>query len=155
MITKSVDFIAGFINQVKRCKERTLAAIFLKRPEIVDEVLEKIECDDVDLIYLPYYRPELAESHERLFKVMDEIKIQENKKWLLSSGVHNLFNAKRYNSVIPLINALEKRLFKGRSVKDIAIQQAFEQGARRNQHIVEEFHEHPAITSDKICQRID
>ena len=40
-------------------------------------------------------------------------------------GVINLFNAKKHDSVIPLINALEKRQFNGRNLNDVAIQKAF------------------------------
>lgn len=43
VVTKSVEFIAGFINQVKYAKERTLAALFLNSPDKVDEVLDKID----------------------------------------------------------------------------------------------------------------
>ena len=61
----------------------------------------------------------------------------------------NLFNAKKHGSVISLINALEKRQFNGRNLKNVAIQKAFYEGAWRGiKHIVEEFHEHPAITSE-------
>ena len=82
--------------------------------------------------------------------------IQKIKKGLLSSGVINLFNAKKHDSVIPLINALEKRQFNGRNLKDVAIREAFYEGALRGiKDIVEEFHEHPAITSERICRWID
>ena len=43
---KSVEFIIGFINQVENAKRRTLAALFIKRPDMVDEVLKKIKYDD-------------------------------------------------------------------------------------------------------------
>ena len=73
----------------------------------------------------------------------------------VSEGVINLFNAKKHDSVIPLINALESSTL-SRNLKDAAIQEAFYQGARRGiKYIVEEFHEHPAITSERICQWID
>ena len=50
VVTKGVDFIAGFINQVEDAKKPTLAALFLKRPDKVDEVLEKIKYNDYDLM---------------------------------------------------------------------------------------------------------
>ena len=50
-------------------------------------------------------------------------------------GVINLFNAKKHDSVIPLINALEKRQFNGRNLKDAAIQQAFYEGAYERHQI--------------------
>ena len=64
----------------------------------------------------------------------------------------NLFDAKKHDSVIPLINALEKRQFNGRNLKDVAIREAFYQGALRGiKDIVEELHEHPAITSERYA----
>ena len=83
MVTKGVDFIIGFINQVEDAKRPTLAALFIKRPDIVDEVLKKIEYDDNDLRHLTEYRPELAESHENFFKVIDMIKDPKIKNGLL------------------------------------------------------------------------
>ena len=41
VVTKSVEFIAGFINQVRKAKTPTLAALFLKRLDKVDQVLRK------------------------------------------------------------------------------------------------------------------
>ena len=50
MAMKDPDFIAEFINQVESAKSRTLAALFIKRPEIVvDQVLRDIKYDDIDL----------------------------------------------------------------------------------------------------------
>ena len=46
---KSVEFITGFINQVEDAKRPTLAALFIKRPDIVNEVLKKIKYNDNDL----------------------------------------------------------------------------------------------------------
>ena len=102
------------------------------------------------------YRPELAESHaEFLQSDRQDKESRKCKKRLLSSGVYNLFNAKKHDSVIPLINALGKRPFNGRKLKDVAIQWAFYQGARRGiKDIVEKLHEHPAITSEGICHWI-
>ena len=51
-----------------------------------------------------------------------------------------------------MINALEKRQFNGRDLKNIAIQEAFYEGAWRGiKYIVEEFHEHPTITSEEYA----
>ena len=142
--------------KLRDAKGPTLAALFIKRPDIVDQVLKKIKYDDDDLRYLTDYRPELAESHENFFKVIDKIKDPRNQERAVRWGVINLFNAKKHDSVIPLINALEKRHIEGRNLKDVAIQQAFDEGATRGiKYIVEEFHEHPAITSERICRWID
>ena len=118
----------------------------------VDQVLENIKYDDNDLMDLTDHRPELAESHEGFFKVIDKIKNPGNQELAVKCGVYNLFNAKKHDSVIPLINALEKRQFNGRKLKNVAIQRAFYQGASRGiKYIVEEFHEHPAITSERYA----
>src|ERR1700722_6805484 len=73
VVTKSVEFIAGFINQVEDLKGRTLAALFIKRSDEVDQVLKKIKYKDYDLMCLTDHRPELAESHENFFTVIDKI----------------------------------------------------------------------------------
>ena len=80
VVMKSVEFITGFINQVERAKRPTLAALFIKRPEMVDQVLKKIEYDDDDLMHLTDYRPELAESHDKFFKAIDKIKKPEDQE---------------------------------------------------------------------------
>ena len=54
--------------------------------------------------------------------------------------------------VVPLVNALGKRTFKSKSLKEEAIQAAFYEGAERgNQDIVGLYCEHPAITSEKYA----
>src|ERR1700722_7224709 len=78
VVTKSVDFIAGFINQVEDLTRPTLAALFIKRCDEADEVLKKVKYDDIDLIFLTDYRPELAEPPYILFKVIDKINDPKN-----------------------------------------------------------------------------
>jgi hypothetical protein len=149
VVTKSVGFIAGFINQVWRAKRPTLAALFINEPDKVDQVLKKIKYDDSDLIYLTDHRPELAESHGEFFKVIGKIRDPEDQARAVRGGVANLFDAKKHDSVIHLINALGKRKFNGRPLKNVAIQQAFYRGASRGiNNIVERLHEHPAITHE-------
>ena len=47
---------------------------------------------------------------------------------------------------------LKTDTFNGRNLKDIAIQMAFQEGANKGiKDIVEEFHEHPAITPKKYA----
>ena len=41
---------------------------------MIDGVLGRIKYDDNDLRYLTYYRPELAGSPEKFFRVLDKIK---------------------------------------------------------------------------------
>ena len=147
VVMKGIEFIVGFINQVEWAKRRTLAALFIKRYEIVDDVLKNIKYDDNDLFDLTNYQPELAELHDNFFTVIGKINDPENQEIALKWGVSNLFGAKKHDSVIPLINALEKRQFNDRNLKDAAIQKAFYEGARRGTNdIAEEFHEHHAIT---------
>ena len=88
VVTKSVEFIVGFINQVEDAKIPTLAALFIKRPDIVDQVLKKIKYNDDDLRNLTNYRPELAESHDKFFKVIDKIKDPKNQEWAVRVGCH-------------------------------------------------------------------
>jgi len=152
VVMKSVEFITGFINQVEYFKKPTLAALFIKRSDEVDDVLKKIEYSDDDLIYLTNYRPELAESHENFFKAIDKIQKPENQEMAVYWGVINLVHAKKHDSVIPLINALEKRQFNGRKLNEIAIRRAFYSGVWKGiKDIVEKFHEHPAITSKEYA----
>jgi len=152
VVTKGVEFIVGFINQVLDAKRRTLAALFINRSDIVDQVLERINCYDNDLIGLTYYRSELAESHEGFFMVIDKIKKSTEQERTVGNAVRDLFDAEKYASVILLINALEKRQFNGRKLNDVAIQWAFYEGAWRGiKGIVEKFHEHPAITSKEYA----
>src|ERR1700722_14606978 len=52
VVTRSVEFIARFINQVRKAKTPTLAALFLKRLDEVDQVLKRIKYYDEDLMCL-------------------------------------------------------------------------------------------------------
>ena len=88
VVTKSVEFIIGFINQVENAKRPTLAALFIKRSDEVDQVLKKIEYNDYDLMYLTDHRPELAESHDNFFNVIDKIKDPENQEGAVEVGCH-------------------------------------------------------------------
>src|ERR1700722_14841655 len=47
VVTKSVEFIIGFINQVEDAKRPILAALFIKRLDKLDQVLKKIEYNDI------------------------------------------------------------------------------------------------------------
>jgi hypothetical protein len=152
VVTRDVEFIILFINQVRRATNHTLAALFAKRPDEVDQVLKEIEYSDDNLIKLMWKRPELAESHDSFFKAIDKIKEPKNQETAVKTGVWNLFNANKQGSVMPLIDALENRQFNGRNLQNAAIQQAFEVGALRGiQYFVEEFCHHPAITSERYA----
>ena len=98
------------------------------------------------------YRPELAGSPEKFFRVLDKIKDPEWQVLLFVWVSDNLFEAGRHDLVVPLVNALGKRTFKSDRLKDVAIQAAFYGGAKRgNQDIVGLYYEHPAITSDEYA----
>jgi hypothetical protein len=154
--TKDPAFIARFINQIREATQPILAALFLKRPDMADQVLGQIQKDvDDTLAFLTSVRPELAESHENFFKGIDKIKNPKYQEWAVDEGVRALFNAKKHDSVIPLIDALEKRTFIGRKLNDIAIRKAFDEGAhRRIKDIVEKLHDHPAITPKVYVDRL-
>jgi hypothetical protein len=155
VVMKGVGFIIEFINQVGNAKLDTLAALFIKRSDVVDEVLKKIDYIDYELMYLTKCRPELVESHDNFFKVIDKIRDPENQEVAVQWGVTNLFKAEKQGSVIPLIDALEKRPFDGRRLKNPAIQQVFYEGVVSGiKDIVEEFHEHHAITPEKYANEL-
>jgi len=148
VVTKDVGFIAAFINQLEDAKIPTLAALFIKRPNEVDQVLNNIHYTDYALQVLVASRPELAKSHENFFEVIDRIKHPKNQERAVRGGVNGLFAAEKYDAVIPLIDALENRSFNGRNFKDVAIRMTFDQGAQWGvKYFVEKFHEHPLIMS--------
>ena len=62
-------------------------------------------------------------------------------------GVINLFKAGEHDSVILVVNTLGGELFESKNLRNVAIREAFDEGARNGvKDIVEEFHEHPSIT---------
>jgi hypothetical protein len=116
---------------------------------MADQVLKKIDYSEYDLIDLTLYRPELTEFYGEFFNVIEKVKNPEYQEMTVMRGVINLFDAKKYDSVISLINALEKRTFNDRNLKGAAIREAFEMGAFRGiTYFVEEFHENLAVTSE-------
>ena len=63
---------------LRDAKGRVLAALFDKGEEgMIDDVLGGIEYIDYDLCNLTDYRPELAGSPEKFFRVLDKIKDPE------------------------------------------------------------------------------
>ena len=137
-------------------KQCVLAALFDKGEEKIDGVLGRISYDDYDLARLTNYRPELAGSSEKFFRILDKIEKPRTQEWAVRDGVENLFSSGRHDLVVPLVNALGKRTFKSGGLRDVAIQKAFYQGARRgNQDIVEEYCEHPAITSEDYANGLN
>jgi hypothetical protein len=145
--TKDIDFIVGFINRFRDFEIYALAALFIKRPEKVDQVLERVIYSDDDLMFLTAARPELAQSHESFFKAIGKIKNIASQEDLVQRSVRRLLEANKHDHVIPLINALQSSTLNIR-LKDIAIRQAFYEGAERGiKDIVETLHEHPAIMS--------
>ena len=74
--------------------------------------LGEIKYNDYDLWDLTRYRPELAGSPEKFFRVLDKIKDPKSQEWLFAGVSSNLFEAGRHDLVVPLVNALGKRTFK-------------------------------------------
>ena len=85
---------------------------------MIDDVLGRIEYDDDDLYYLTNYRPELAGSPEKFFRVLDKIKEPEMQEEAVCWGVEILFKAGKHDLVAPLVNALGKRTFKSDRLKE-------------------------------------
>jgi hypothetical protein len=149
VIEKGADFTARIIQNIVSAKGRVLAALFDKGEEgMIDDVLEKVRCNDFELGGLTNYRPELAGSPEKFFRVLDRIEDPKRQEEVVRVGVYNLLKVGRHDLVAPLVNALGKRTSNGERLKDVAIQRAFVEGAGgSNQYIVEEYYEHHTITS--------
>ena len=113
VIGRGFDVTIQFIQNVKNAKECVLAALFDQGEDMVDGVLGGINYNDDDLWRLTNYRPELAVSREKLFRVLGKIKGPKVED-ALRLGVSNLFRVQRHDLVAPLVNALGKRLFNGR-----------------------------------------
>ena len=92
---------------------------------MIDSVLEGIKYDDWDLRDLTNYRPGLAGSPEKFFRILDKIKVPERQELAVRRGISNLFEAGKHDLVAPLVNAFGKRTFNGDSLKGVAIQQVF------------------------------
>ena len=153
VIRKGADFAVKLIQMAEFAKGRVLAALFDKGEKgVIDGVLKKINCRDSDLYDLTNYRSELAGSPEKFFRILDKIKGSWNQERAVRRGVSILFEAGKHDLVVPLVNALGKRTFKGKSLKNAAIQEAFEDGVRKgNQDIVGTYCEHPAVTAKKYA----
>ena len=119
---------------------------------MIDDVLGRVEYDGDDLVHLTNYRPGLTCAPEKFFRVLDKIEEPGMQEIAVRWGVDNLFKAGRHDLVVPLVNALGKRTFKGKSLENAAIQRAFLEGAQiGNQGIVGFYYEHPAITSKEYA----
>ena len=152
VVMRDIEFIIGFIKQVDYAQERALAALFVKRPDEVDKVLEKVEFNDKDLIDLIAYRLEIRESHDGLLKLVEMIENPEYQKEIVDDGIKHLFKVKKHASVIPFINALVCKRLKSRKLKMLR----FEEHLKKEQgwclkEIVEEFHDHPTITHEEYA----
>ena len=154
VVARGIDVTVWFIQSVDVLeKRRVLAALFDKGEQrMIDSVLGRFNYDDNDLYDLTNYRPELAGSPEKFFRVLDRIEDPEKQELTVQWGVRSLFVAGRHDLVVPLVNALGKRTFKSRSLEGEAILTAFYEGAKRgNQDIVELYYEHLVITSDEYA----
>ena len=59
----------------------------IKGEGMIDDVLGRIEYDDDDLCDLTDYRPELAGSPEKFFRILDKIKEPRNQESAVRLGV--------------------------------------------------------------------
>ena len=83
VIAKGAEVTAQFIQNVGDTEECVLAALFDKGEEgMIDEVLRRIKYSDNDLYGLTGYRPGLAGSPEKFFRVLDKIKVPEEQEVL-------------------------------------------------------------------------
>jgi hypothetical protein len=154
VIAKGADVTVWFIQRVGKAKRFILAALFDKGEKgMIDDVLKKVEYNDYDLVHLTSYRPELASSPEKFFRVLDKIKDPKIQEIAVSEGVENLFDAGKHDLIVTLVNAFGKRTFKNDRLKDVVIQWTFYEGTQRgNQDIVELYYEHPAIASERYAR---
>ena len=152
VIEKGADFTAKLIQKAENAKDCVLAALFDKGEGMIDDVFGRIKYNDWDLRDLTYYRPELAGSPEKFFRVLDKIKESWSQEWAVQRGVYNLFKAGEHDLVATLVRALGKRTFKSDRLQKEAIQKVFYEGAwRGNQDTVKEYCEHPEITSGEYA----
>jgi hypothetical protein len=153
VVTNNLDYICNFINQVWWAKKRTLAALFIKRPELVDKVLNSIKYDDNDLVEsIIDCRSELIESPDNFLNAISKIKEGYNQTLVVEKALDELFKAKKYGSVISLVKALESRSLEGIDL-DRVIRKTFEEGIHHgNKDVVKAFHEYAAITSEEYAE---
>ena len=94
------------------------------------------------------FRPELASAPENFFRVLDKAKDPRKQRLIVEESIGDLIRADMSSLVIPLVEALGERTFRGENLKDIAIIRAFNRGASKGvQSIVEAFFDHPIILS--------
>ena len=152
VVAKGADAAVRLIQNVESATRCVLAALFDKGEGIIDEVLGGIKYDVWDLAHVTDYRPELAGSSEKFFRILDKIKDSEMQEMAVYLSVSYLFEAGRHDLIAPLVNALGERTFKSDRLKEQAIHTAFVTGANRgNQDIVELYYEHPTITSKEYA----
>lgn len=153
VITKRFSVIIRFIENIMDARAYIFAALFDKRPEMVDAVLEGVGYPnkDQDFAHLSSHRHELAEM-PKFFKILDKIEEPGYQEDAVRMSVINLLQAKKQNAIVPLGDALEGRLLNGKHLKNVAIKWAFYEGVKSDaEGIVKEFHDHPVITADEYA----
>ena len=152
VIAKGAETTVWFIQNAEYTRWRTFAALFDKGEGMIDGVLGRVNYHDGGLCILTEFRPELAGSSEKFFRILDKTREPRMQEVVVCRSVENLFAAGKHDLIGPFVNALGGRTFKSDRLKGKAIQMAFEEGARRgNQDIVKEYYEHPSITSEKYA----
>ena len=114
VIARGADITVKFIQKNWNTKERMLAALFVKgKKAVIDGVFERIEYEDDDLRDLLDYRPELAGSPARFFRILEKIKAPWKQRRAIYFGVKSLLAAKKYDSIVSLVNASGRRTLNG------------------------------------------
>jgi len=101
----------------------------------------------VDLIH-EISKPELLCSPGTFLDRLVEVETPEGQESAVKNGIERLFDNKRTDCIHPLLTALESRELLSKRLKDIAIQEAFDCGAREHsEYWVKALYDNPAITS--------
>ena len=155
VVTKRIDFIVEFIQQIYDSKRRILEALFDKRPGLVDGVLKRITYEDDDLVFLARDRPELARSLEKFFNILGKMKHLAGQELAIYWCLRSLFDDRKYSLVIRLIHALEMR-FRSQTLNDAAVRSAFDISAMRGtRYFVNKFYGHPAVTHKTYADALE
>jgi len=94
-------------------------------------------------------KPELLCSPETFLDRLVEVETPEGQESAVKMGIFKLFDSKRTDCIRPLLAALESRKLLSKRLKDIAIQEAFDWGARKHsEYWVKALYDNPAITSE-------
>ena len=93
--------------------------------------------------------PELLCAPKMFLDRLDEVRTPKGQESAVRIGIDRLFDSKRTDCIRPLLAALEGRELLSKRLKDIAIQEAFKNGAKkRSEYWVKDLYDDPAITPE-------